>query len=181
VAVTFPAVFLDAFKASDDVHYCKLFSLLLNCQILSLFFRVLLNIFTCQRVRVRVLWNDIYSECFGVSNGVKQGGIISPILFSIYFDEVLCRLQSAGVGCYIGQFFVCALAYADDLTLVAPTVSAMRRELAICERFADEFHVTFNVENTKCVMSASRNSYCRSGAPNPMFKIANKVIENIQQ
>jgi hypothetical protein len=89
-----------------------------------------------------------------------------PFLFSVYFDEVLCRLQSAGVGCYIGQFFMGALAYADDLTLLAPTASAMRRMLAICERFVDEFHVTFNVERTKCVIFASRNSYCRAGAPN---------------
>jgi hypothetical protein len=171
--------FLDASKAFDKVHYCKLFSLLLNRQIPSLIIRVLLNIYTGQRVRV--LWNGIYSECFAVSNGVKQGGIISPILFSIYFDEVLCQLQSAGVGCYIGKFFVGALAYADDLTLLAPTASAMRRMLAICERFADEFHVTFNVAKTKCVIFASRNSYCRSGAPIPVFKIANTAIENIQQ
>jgi hypothetical protein len=50
-----------------------------------------------------------------------------------------------------------------------------------CERFADEFHVTFNIKKTKCVIFASRTSYCRSGAPNPVFKIADKVIENIQQ
>jgi hypothetical protein len=106
--------FLDASKAFDKVHYCKLFSLLLNRQIPSLIIRVLLNIYTGQRVRV--LWNGIYSECFAVSNGVKQGGIISPILFSIYFDEVLCQLWNAGVGCCMGQFFVGALAYADALT-----------------------------------------------------------------
>jgi hypothetical protein len=153
----------------------------LNRQIPSQIISVLLNIYTGQRVRV--LWNGIYSECFAVSNDVKQGGIIISIVLSIYFDEVLCRLQSAGVGCYIGQFFVGPLAYADDLTLLAPTASAMRRMLAICERFADKFHVTFTVEKTKCVRSifASRNFFCRSGAPNPVFKIANKVIENIQQ
>jgi hypothetical protein len=81
-------------------------------------------------------------------NGVKQGGIISPILFSIYFDEVLCRMQSAGVGCCIGQFFVGALAYADDLTLLAPTAYAMRRMLAICERFADAFHVILKSDSS---------------------------------
>jgi hypothetical protein len=91
-----------------------------------------------------------YSGCLVVPNGVKQGGIISPIFFSIYYDEVLCRLQSAGVGCYIGQFFVgaCACLYADDLTLLAPTASAVRRVLAICERLAYDFHVTFDVDSS---------------------------------
>ena len=95
-----------------------------------------------------MLWNDIYSDCFAVLNGVKQGGIISPILFSIYFDDVLCKLQNAGVGCHIGQFFTGALVYADDLVLIAPTAAAMRHMLATCERFAEEFHVTFNPEKT---------------------------------
>lgn len=100
---------------------------------------LLLNIYTGQRVCV--LWNGIYSECFAVPNGIKQGGIISPILFSIYFYEVLCRLQRAGISCHIGQFFVGALAYADDLVLIAPIASAMRQMLAICERYADEFDI----------------------------------------
>jgi hypothetical protein len=139
--------FLDASKAFDKVHYCKLFSLLLARNIPALIIRLLLNIYTGQCVRV--LWNGIYSGNFSVSNGVKQGGIISPILFSVYYDDVLCRLQRAGVGCYNGQMFTGALAYADDLVLLAPTASAMRRMLAICEDYAAEFQVSFNADKTK--------------------------------
>ena len=55
-------------------------------------------------------------------NGVKQGSIISPILFTIYLDILLERLKNNGVGCYIGDKFVGALAYADDLVLMSPSV-----------------------------------------------------------
>ena len=82
--------FLDASKAIDKVHYCKLFSRLIERNVPPLVIRVLLNMYSGQHVRV--LWNGIFSCDFLVKNGVKQGGIISPILFCIYFDDVLCRL-----------------------------------------------------------------------------------------
>jgi hypothetical protein len=100
--------FLDASKAFDKVHYWKLFSVLLARNIPALITRLLLNIYTGQCLRV--LWNWIYSGNFSVRNGVQQGGIVSQILFSVYYDDVLCRLQRAGVGCYFGQIFTGALA-----------------------------------------------------------------------
>ena len=92
----------------------------------------------------RVSWNGIFSNRFNVQNGVKQGGILSPILFCIYFDGLLCRLSDAGIGCFIGNFFVGVLAYADDLVLLAPTPRAMRLMLAICDKYANDFCVSFN-------------------------------------
>jgi hypothetical protein len=91
--------------------------------------RTLLNIYTNQHVRV--LWNGIYSCNFSVKNGVKQGGIISPVLLCLYFDNVLAKLKSSQVGCYIGNLYVGALAYADDLVLLAPTAASMQ----VCSLF----------------------------------------------
>ena len=72
---------------------------------------------------MRVSWNGE----FVAKNGVKQGGVISPVLFSIYIglDGLLQLLSKSKVGCFIGDVFVGALAYADDLVLLAPTARAM--------------------------------------------------------
>ena len=35
-----------------------------------------------------------------MENGVKQGGVLSPTLFCIYFDELLRRLRETDVGCH---------------------------------------------------------------------------------
>jgi hypothetical protein len=57
----------------------------------------------------------------------------------VYIDGLLMALSNAGVGCYIGNNFVGALAYADDIVLLAPSASALRRMLAIYENYANEY------------------------------------------
>ena len=51
---------------------------------------------------------------------MKQGGVLSPILFSVYIDELLTRLKHSGYGCMVGHVYCGAFAYADDIALVAP-------------------------------------------------------------
>jgi len=46
-----------------------------------------------------VEWNGFRSVTFKVLNGVKQGGIISPIMFCVYIDDLLLSLQNSDVGC----------------------------------------------------------------------------------
>jgi len=52
--------------------------------------------------------------------------ILSSVLFCIYINGLLVRLKQSKIGCWIGNTFVGAIAYADDITLLAPTPSAMR-------------------------------------------------------
>jgi hypothetical protein len=141
--------------------------------------RTLLNIYTNQHLRV--LRNGISSCNFSVKNGVKQGGIISPVLFCLYFDNVLAKLKSSQVSCYIANLYVGGLAYADDLVLLAPTAASMRRMLAICDDFARDFHVSFNAAKSKSMMFSPISANSRFSAPSPMFYIGNQVIENINQ
>ena len=77
---------LDASKAFDRVYYCKLFSELLRRDASPLILRLLLHTYTYQTLRVR--WGHTMSNMFSVSNGV-----VSPIIFAIYTDGLLKRLQ----------------------------------------------------------------------------------------
>ena len=55
------------------------------------------------------------------------------LLFSVYIDRLHVKLATVNVGCYAGEVFVGRIAYADDLVLLAPTPSAMRTLLQICD------------------------------------------------
>ena len=93
-------VLLDASKAFDRVNYIKLFEKLLKREMCPLVMRLLLQTYLDQKLCVK--WNDTSSEMFGVTNGVRQGGILSPLLFGVFIDELLCKLQNSGFGCRIG-------------------------------------------------------------------------------
>jgi len=75
-------VLLDASKAFDRVHFVKLFNKLLKCGICPTVCRLLAFMYTNQACSVR--WDNVKSNAFSVHNGVKQGGVLSPTLFSIY-------------------------------------------------------------------------------------------------
>jgi hypothetical protein len=63
----------------------------------------------------RVNWNNVFSDSFSVENGVRQGGIFSPILFCMYLDGLFLRLKHANLGCYIDRVHTGALGDADDI------------------------------------------------------------------
>ena len=58
---------------------------------------------------------------------LKQGGVLSPGLFAVYTDGLLLRLQESGIGCHMGGHYAGALAYADDITLISPSVAETRQ------------------------------------------------------
>ena len=75
----------------------------------------------CHVQQVSVHWGQFLSDSFSVSNGVRQGSVLSPVMFSV---ELLEKLSNSGVGCHWGGAFVGALCYADDIVLSAPCASA---------------------------------------------------------
>jgi len=103
-----------------------------------------------QSQHLQTKWNGFTSDAFSVSRGVRQGEVLSPILFTLYIDDLLKELSQSGVGCYWENIFVGALAYADDLTLLALSPSGLRKLLAIGEKSGSVLRLTFNLDKTQC-------------------------------
>ena len=66
----------------------------------------------------------------------KQGGVLSPILFSLYLDKLLVQLRELGIGCHMNGLFTGAFIYADDITIIAPSCYALNSMLNVCEEYA---------------------------------------------
>ena len=54
-------------------------------------------------------------------------------------------LKHSGLGCHIGTNCISAVEYADDIALIAPSVTPLKKMLHICDRFGGSYDVTFNV------------------------------------
>ena len=59
--------------------------------------RILIYWYKNQDMCIR--WGDAYSAKLKVTNGVRQGGILSPYLFNVYVDELSEELNKCNVGC----------------------------------------------------------------------------------
>ena len=91
-----------------------------------------------------VRWSNTISTHFTVANGVKQGGVISPILFNIYMDKLSIALNSSGIGGYLGNVFLNHLCYADDLCLISLSSTGMQQLLNICQNYAMDQQLLYN-------------------------------------
>ena len=110
--------------------------------------------------KICVKWDDYHSQFFQGRNGVKQGGILSPFLFTIYTDTLLDELRKSGLGCHIGLTFVGAIAYADDIIILAPTKFSLKTLLRIASDYAKILHIQFNPDKCQLLFFTPNEKEC---------------------
>ena len=148
--------FLDATKAFDRLKFTNLFNLLYKRNLPPVVLRLLYDMYIRQQICVS--WNGVKSDTFSATNGVRQGGIISPLLFNIYLDVLLNILREKGTGCHIGSNFIGCLAYADDVVIMAPTLHGLQDMLDTCSEFGTKYGVLYNTKKTLCMRISKDNT-----------------------
>ena len=138
---------LDASKAFDRIEYVRLFEILQDKNMCPIVLRLIITMYISQKMQVR--WGGIVSSQFSVSNGVKQGGVKSPVLFTVYLDKLLKILKQRNIECKIGATYLGVFGYADDLTLLYPSISCLKEMLKICEDYASDYNIVFNAMKSK--------------------------------
>ena len=116
--------FFDASKAFDKVNHWNLFKKLKRRGVLAIIIKLL--VFWYSRQTLCVKWGSLTSQSFTVTNGVRQGSIISPHLFAVYVDDLSSSLINSSHGCRINDIVINHLFYADDLCLMAPSPAALQ-------------------------------------------------------
>jgi len=97
-----------------------------------------------------------YNSEYKVHAGVRQGGILSPILFNVHFDNSIEELKSSSYGSFTGRTFFGCIMYADDLLLLSPSVNGMQSMLDICSVYGGFHEFAFNAAKT-VIISVDRN------------------------
>ena len=97
-------------------------------------------------------WGNVVGESFLVPSGVRQGGILSPYLFSICIDDFVCILKRLNIGCYILDLFLACLFYADDLVLLSPLRGALQTLIDATVAHGHSIGLLFNPSKTKVMI-----------------------------
>ena len=152
--------FLDAATAFDRVSDWTLFRKFIQRNIPLVIVRIIAFWYQTQTMCIK--WGKFNSMYFKVSNGVRQGGMLSPKLFVIYIDDLSQDLAMCKSGCYINEQCMNHVMYANDICLLAPRAIGLQRLLDVCFDFSIRNDIMFNPIKSICVVFKSKSNklYC---------------------
>ena len=118
------------------------------------------------------------SSKFHVTNGVCHGGVLSPLLFNVYVNDISECLNKSGVGGSMSGTFVNHMLYADDICIISLSSSGLQRLLNICDDYRKLHNLIFNAKKSMCIyFSTTMNKYCGL----PVIYLGNSVCQFVQE
>jgi hypothetical protein len=158
-------VSLDAAKAFDKLWRDGLFFKLIPWTE-AVVWRLLYHYYAMSYVAVDV--DGCRSDVFKISEGVKQGGVLSSALFNFFMDALLEKLLNLNVGAIIGDVNTSAIAYCDDFSLMSPVEGHIQLLLDECSTYAEDWKLSFNPSKSSwyCLKN-SEYVFKLSGRPIP--------------
>ena len=74
---------------------------------------------------------------------MKQGGILSPLLFNVHMDNLGLQLQRQSIGCSVSGTVVNHMLYADDIVLFAPSAKGLQKLLDLSHTYGCNHDIEF--------------------------------------
>ena len=144
--------FVDFSKAFDSIPRYNLFEKLLKYDISGNFYNCLVNLYTDDRACVKL--NKQVSDYFIINQGVKQGCILSPILFNIFMADLPGKFESGkNDPPKLSQNGQCScLIWADDLLIMSETQSGLQNMLDTLNSFSITNGLKVNLDKTKVMI-----------------------------
>ena len=147
--------YLDVKKAFDTVWHDGLFQKLLLFGFPRYIWSILRDWYSCSTSAV--LWNSSISRSFPIRQGVRQGAVLSPLLYSIFVNDLLLHLSSSGHGVSINGIFCGSPMFADDLALVSESDSDLQSMLNIVTHYATTWRYKLNASKSSILVIGESN------------------------
>ena len=164
--------FIDFKKAFDSIHHETLWKILrhygLPQKIVGLF-SVLYKSFECS-----VLMDSTQTYYFPVKSGVRQGCILSPILFNITLDYIMRQTtRNVRHGIQWTMFSQLEdLDYADDIALLSTNARHLQQKANVLNENAKKAGLHINMEKTKVM-------HLNLTEPHPQIMIDGEELEAV--
>ena len=143
--------FIDLKAAFDSVDRRLLFDKLSGLGVNGNFLNTLKSMYSCVKAQVRV--GDRLTRDFVCNTGVKQGRALSPLLFSLYINDIEMSLRAIGFrGVKVGATVFYCLMYADDLVIFSENHYMLQEMLNALVEYCKMWHLNINESKSKVVI-----------------------------
>ena len=147
--------FVDLKKAFDSIYlnglWFKLYKLGVNAKTLRIIKDMYNNVKTCVR------GCNSYSVFFECAVGLKQGEVISPILFSLFIEDLELFLQEdPNCGLSLDDITFILMLFADDMVILGKDRDDLQNSLDLLEKYCKKWGLQVNTDKTKIVVFRKR-------------------------
>ena len=142
--------FVDFKKAFDSIPRDVLLRKLLDFGITGRCFNILKHIYSSDRASIKS--GNSRSGFFDLDLGVRQGCILSPLLFNLFLSDLAKRFESMEEKIGLNHTGINSLFWADDLVLFARSKEDLDKMLKILEEYCKENEIAINTKKTKCMI-----------------------------
>lgn len=164
--------FIDFSKAFDTIPRDKLLQKLLNHNIKGNFFNTIKHAYSNDRACIKI--NNKMTDTFDINQGVKQGCILSPLLFNIYMSD-LPKIIEANLTNPDAEQLSC-LIWADDVVLFSENQEGLNNMLNSMGKYCKDNELIINIDKTKCMILNKTGRLIRT----KKFSLNNSNIEIVR-
>ena len=165
--------FIDFSKAFDSIPRDILFKKLSKYGIKGRFFNIIKNIYNNDKACVKM--HNRCTENFEINQGVRQGCVLSPLLFNIFLSDLAKTLDTAGSKIQVNDQELNTLFWADDIIMFAKTENTLRDMLKTLEVYSNENKLEINTDKTKIMTFNKTGRIIRRD-----FYLNNIRLENVR-
>ena len=164
---------LDAEKAFDAIPHSVLLykaSVVLKDH----WWRLMFSWYTSLNAVVK--WNNVLSQKFTLCMGSRQGGLTSPFLFNLLYQELVDGLPNLRCGLRIGNYSYNVFCYADDLLLTSATATGLQKLIDYANNYVSSHGLSFNAKKSNTVIFGK----CHL-SPCPVWSVNDCVINRVNE
>ena len=141
--------YIDAKKAFDSINRACLWYKIQKIGINGKFLKAIQSLYDDVTCAVRI--NGALSNFFPVENGVKQGCLLSPALFSIYVNDLATEIKNLQCGIHMGDRNISIMMFADDIALISDSEANLQKMIDHVNIWCKRWRLRLNLEKTKIV------------------------------
>ena len=167
------ACFVDYQKAFDRINHEKLLKIMKIAGIPDLERKLITSLYWNQYAVIRTADGNSRRIC--IRRGVRQGCIISPILFNLYTEYMMKEIQDEIKGISVGGQNFTNLRYADDAVFVSDEEVELQTIITRVTEVCEQYGMEVNIKKTKTMV------FCKTGRDGCKITINGAALEQVSQ